>query len=184
MRRASAECLFVNCSKLTLSRYISHANCRLSEKMLLKTIPEAAKLKKMFWGKSQVELREMMEQHNRIIGRGKKMALLPICSTLEHLKFRSLDSYMLAMHGDMFVDLLLALASFGRKVIRAIEEDKQDGVWCVEMPFLITRQSWSILSRRVRILIRLIKGNMVFKESAFSSYHALKDAITEVSMVF
>ncbi len=91
---------------------------------------------------------------------------------------------MLAMHGDMFVDLLVALASFGRKVNRAIAEDRRDVVWCVEMPFLITRQSWLVLSRRVRILIQLIKSNSVFKEAAFSSYHTLKDAITKVSMVF
>jgi hypothetical protein len=184
MRGTSAECLFENCSKLSLSRYISHANCRLSDKLLLKMIPEAAKLKNLFWGKSHVELRALMEEHNRIIGRGKKMMLLPIASTLKHLKFSSLDSFILVMHSDILVDLLLALASFGRKVNRAIEEDKQDVVWCVEMPFFITRQSWLALSRRVKILIRLIKGNRVFKEAAFSSYHTLKDAITKVSTVF
>ncbi len=125
-----------------------------------------------------------MEEHNRIIGRGDKMKLLPTCSALDRLKFCSLDSYMLAMHGEVIVDFLLALASFGGKVNRAIEEEKHDTVCCIAMPYPITRQSWLVLGRRVRILIRRIKGNTVFEETVLSSRHTLNDAIAKVSIVF
>ena len=102
---------------------------------------------------------------------------------MDRLKFDSLDTYMLTMYGEVYAEALLSIASFGERVQKAMEQNQEDGVWCIQMPFLITNEKWTCLCKRVRFLVRIIKRKVLSLESC-PSHEKLNLAVQKLSLIF
>jgi hypothetical protein len=178
-----SESLFRQVNSLLIPKYISYATNRLPEKMLIKTIPEATTLSKMFHRKALEEWRELMRGHNRNIERGEKMGLLPAGRSPKSLKFDSLDNYMLRMHGYAYVEALLSIATFGERVLKARDGIQVDGVWCLEMPICIMHESWALMRKRVKMLVRRIEL-MLSSQDTGPFHESLTETLRKVSVVF
>ncbi len=183
MSCAHSQSLFEQASAVSISRYISYAKHRMSRKALIKQFPEADTLDRLFNRKALLGWREMMRNHNSNIERGEKMGLLPAGRSLKRLRFDSLDTYMLTMHGDTYAAALLSLASFGERVQKARDENRADGDWCIGMPYMITRERWGLLRKRVDRLVNGIERELLSLDSG-PFLELLKDALHKVSASF
>lgn len=181
--RVQSQDLFEQLNAILISKFISYASCRVPEEVLMKTIPEAANLYKLFHRKAIHEWRKRMNDHNLTIERGERMRLLATCKNMDRLKFDSLDTYMLTMYGEVYAEALLSIASFGERVQKAMEQNQEDGVWCIQMPFLITNEKWTCLCKRVRFLVRIIKRKVLSLESC-PSHEKLNLAVQKLSLIF
>ena len=174
--------LFNHANAALISKYISYANSRLPYAELMRAFPEAENLRKLLNRQALLEWRESMRNHNRSIERGERMRLLPTCKKLNHLKFRSLENYMLIMQSEVYIAALHSIASFGERVQKAKDRSQALGVWCIEMPFLITREKWTLMCKRIRSLIRTIRN--LDAQDLCPNYARLEAATEKVVSVF
>ncbi len=126
----ASESLFQQVNALLISRNISYATFRQPEMLLFKVIPEAETQSKLFHRKALEEWRALMRCHNQKVERGIKMGLLPAGRSPKSLKFDSLDMYMLTMQGHAYVEALLAIVSFGERVLKLRDDSQACALKC------------------------------------------------------
>ena len=180
---ATTTDLFEQVVAISIPKYISYATIKTPKKDLIKALPEAAVLTNAFNTKAKLDWQELRRTHNRNIERGERMRLLSACRSLKRMKFDSLDDYMLMMHGDAFVEALLSVASFGERVQRARALHQADEVWCIEMPFLITRTRWDLLCKRIKKLVRAIESKITSDGVALYD-KSLTVTLQKVALIF
>jgi hypothetical protein len=170
---------------ILIAKYVSFARCRLPGVVLMETFPEAANLSKLFSRKAIRGWRDLMDHHNTAIDRGIRMKLLPALTNIGRLKFRKLETYMLTMHRSVVAEALLAIASFGERALRAKQESYENGVWCIELPFLITQDRWISLCKRSNILVLAIACKVSRADTCPSlDSEELTRAMEKVSSIF
>ena len=177
--------LYRGLQKASLSRYISFSRGRVPREQIKRLLREFRTVG--FINKEVLsDWNEMMSEHNRILDRGIRMALLNGQLQARALKFSSLDHFMLQMQRKYIADILDDFTRFGEHVTGLINVSPNALMWHIAGPILVERRSWATFCRQMMNLLQIISthDNLNLKRSDWPDFELLACAIERARHIF
>ena len=145
--------------RASLLKHVSFAGQALGPIKLAKLFPEINPFARHFGHNSLSQWRSSMELDRSIAGRSLKLGL---CSRLQAKRViaQTLDDYMLEMHAEKLANLLESFTAFANRISPLIQNDPNAPAWWLNSQVLVQRKHWSLLTRRVTALIRIISDRL------------------------
>jgi hypothetical protein len=149
--------LFFLFQRASISKYMSFHQERLPRQQVMDIIREIDIVGKINMDTLN-QWKELMSEHNRIVERGERMMLLQCrARTLNCLKFRCLDLFMLQIQSRYLAKLLDNFSSFGERVLQRISESPAALLWTIGGQIAVERTSWYKLCAQMTALLHALR---------------------------
>ena len=148
--------LFLHFQRASISKYISYRQETPPRHQVLEIIREIDTVGNINQDTFS-HWKDLMSQHNRIVQRGERMALLRQRATnMNWIKFGCLDLFMLQMQSRYLAKLLDGFSSFGERVLQIIQESPTSLIWTLGDEIGMERTSWSRLCAQMMTLLHVL----------------------------